>query len=392
MAVDDHPQNLLVLEKILKGEEINIVKAESGNQALGLVLEIQFALILMDVQMPGMDGFETAELIRQNRNSSEIPIIFLSAASKEEKHIFKGYQSGAVDYILKPFDPEILQSKVVVFVRLHKQQLELENINSELEERVEQRTKELKKAKEIAEQANIAKSRFLSNISHELLTPLHHIIGYTEFGLKNSQGEESQKLHKFFTKIGIGGDRLRSLLQDLLDLSQFQSGTVSYSMRENNLESIIFMVNDCLSNLARKNSMVIKIEKPTINTTITCDLEKINTLFRHLIINAIKYSDEKGTIDVAFTNDHIMSGKSEIPALLVSVRNMGIGIPDDELVAIFDIFTESSLTASKAGGKGLGLAISLEIVKAHYGRIWAENIEKGVVLKVLLPCQHSEME
>ncbi|MBU3915027.1 hybrid sensor histidine kinase/response regulator [bacterium] len=392
LIVDDVPQNLLVLEKYLHSPDITIIKAASGNQALGHVLEYDFALILMDVQMPEMDGFETAELIRQNDSSKHIPIIFITAISKDQKHIFKGYKSGAVDYIFKPFDPDILQSKVSVFIKLHQQKIELENVNQSLELRVKERTSELHFAKEKAEQANVAKSRFLSNISHELLTPLHQIVSYSSFGINSSQQEEFKKQLKYFTTIKDCSHKLQSLLQDLLDLSQFQSGNVSYAMRESCMESIINGVVGCMSTLIRDNSITVTVEKLTTKTTIWADHEKMTNLLLKLISNAIKFSAHNGTIAFSLSESEIISEEKNIPALLISIQDQGIGIPGDELITIFDSFSESSFTATQAGGKGLGLAICREIVNAHHGKIWAENVEKGALFKILLPYQQQANE
>ena len=132
LIVDDHEENLLALEGWLDDFDLNIVKATSGNEALGRMLEEDFALVLLDVQMPGIDGFETAELMRGTERTKRVPIIFITAISKEEKHIFKGYEAGAVDYIFKPFDTHILRSKVSVFVRLHQQSRALQKANLEL--------------------------------------------------------------------------------------------------------------------------------------------------------------------------------------------------------------------------------------------------------------------
>ncbi len=132
LIVDDRPENLLALEKLLKRPDLNIIRATSGNDALAMVLEHDFALILLDVQMPDMDGFETAELMRENDETKRIPIIFVTAISKEQKYVFKGYDAGAVDYLFKPLDPDILKSKVNVFLELHKQKTSLEKMNEEL--------------------------------------------------------------------------------------------------------------------------------------------------------------------------------------------------------------------------------------------------------------------
>ena len=132
LIVDDKPANLLALRKILERPGLNIVEATSGNDALALLLEYNFALILLDVQMPGMDGFETAELMQGNEETKHIPIIFVTAISKEQKYVFKGYDKGAVDYLFKPLDPDILQSKVNIFLELHRQKEDLKETNTEL--------------------------------------------------------------------------------------------------------------------------------------------------------------------------------------------------------------------------------------------------------------------
>ncbi|MDI6790399.1 MAG: response regulator, partial [Thermodesulfobacteriota bacterium] len=142
LLVDDRPENLVALEALLEDLDLNIVKATSGNDALGLVLEYDLALILLDVQMPDMDGFETAELMRGSEKTRHIPIIFVTAISKDMKYVFKGYESGAVDYLFKPLNPDILRSKVKIFLELHRQKKALEKSTLDLKQIVE----ELKKA------------------------------------------------------------------------------------------------------------------------------------------------------------------------------------------------------------------------------------------------------
>jgi len=150
LLVDDKPENLLALENLLENPDLNIVRATSGNEALGLMLEYDFALVLLDVQMPGMDGFETAGLMRGNERTKHIPIIFVTAISKEQRHVFKGYETGAVDYLFKPLDPPVLTSKVNVFLELHKQKKSLERTNKELEQTVEELEKANRKIAEMS--------------------------------------------------------------------------------------------------------------------------------------------------------------------------------------------------------------------------------------------------
>lgn len=393
LAVDDRSQNLLVLEQYLKEPGIDVIRANSGNEALGLILEDPYALILMDVQMPDMDGFETAELIRQNSETSEIPIIFITAISKEEQHVFKGYQSGAVDYLFKPFDPVVLKSKVDVFVRLYRQKRELETLNAHLETRVEKRTQELQHEKIKAEQANLAKSRFLSNMSHELMTPLHHIINYAGFGINATKEKGDEKKNQHFDKILESGNRLQYLMQNLLDLSRLQAGTMKFFVTKNNLENIISTVLITLTPMITEKGVVVHMEESQSPPLVMGDTEKLSVLFSHILRNAIQYSDAGEKITVRFSEQTITSpGAPDLPAVQVSFIDRGIGIPEDELEMVFDRFSESSSTECNSGGKGLGLAICHEIARRHNGNIWAENAEQGTIIHIQLPAHDRELD
>lgn len=385
LAVDDKPENLLSLKRYLTDPDIEIVCAGSGNEALGLILEERFALILLDVQMPDMDGFETAELIRENNDSREIPIIFVTAISKEEQHVFKGYQSGAVDYLFKPFNPEILKSKVDVFVKLHRQTIELEYMNTHLETLVEERTQELQKEKTKAEQANVSKSRFLSNMSHEIMTPLHHVIHYSHSGKRATSEDEDHKLNKQFSRILESGKRLQYLTQNLIDLSQLQAGSVKFFFSETNLDCLVSNVLITLTPVITGKPVVVNQEKPSFSPTVLGDAEKLSVLFAHVIRNAIQYSEPGETIRIVYSKVEANVSSIKTSYTKVSIIDEGVGIPENELEMVFDAFSESSSTARNSGGKGLGLAICLEIVKAHNGKIWAENREKGTAFHILLP-------
>jgi two-component system, sensor histidine kinase len=385
LAVDDRKENLMVLEHSLKSPIINIVKAESGRQALELIKNISFALILMDVQMPEMNGFETAERVRKNDVSKSIPIIFVTAISKDDKYVFEGYKLGAVDYITKPFNPLILKSKVDVFIELFKQKQELENVNEVLEKRVELRTRELNTAKEKAELANIAKSRFLSNISHELLTPLHGAQSYSKFGIAETEKGSNEKLYNYFSSIDESCERLRLMLDDLLTLSRFQADQVTFKMAVYDIKYIVKSVCDSLIHEINKKSIQLHIEETTIDLNVWGDLDKLSSLFWHLISNAIKYSENEKSIKISFNRNQHQFIDDKKDAFEISIEDHGVGIPENELELIFENFSESSKTATNAGGKGLGLSICREIVKAHHGKIWVENLSQGAIFKVLLP-------
>lgn len=147
LIVDDRPENLLSMESLIESPELNIVRASSGNESLGLMLDYEFAIVLLDVQMPGMDGFETAELMRGSEKTKHVPIIFVTALSKDQKYVFRGYESGAVDYLFKPLEPEILKSKVKIFCEIYRQKRIIQNQLTEIEEKNDVLQRQLKEIK-----------------------------------------------------------------------------------------------------------------------------------------------------------------------------------------------------------------------------------------------------
>ncbi|MCF8070023.1 MAG: diguanylate cyclase [Desulfobacterales bacterium] len=211
LIVDDTPQNLLSLEAILENDEVNIVKASSGNEALGVVLRHDFALVLLDVHMPDMDGFETAELMRSNAKTRHIPIIFVTAISKEQQHIFKGYEAGAVDYIFKPLDPDILINKVKIFIELFRQKKKIEDNNLALE--ISNR-KILEQQKALIEEERIkVLFQMAGATAHELNQPLMALLGYIE--LLKMEGENPEKSLAYISKINEAGQRISDIVRKI---------------------------------------------------------------------------------------------------------------------------------------------------------------------------------
>ena len=215
LLVDDHEENLIALEAVLGDLDCGLVRARSGNEALRCLLKQKFAVMLLDVQMPEMDGYEVARYARDNPNTREVPIIFLTAANQTEAAMLRGYGSGAVDYLLKPFNPSVLRSKVRVFLEL-----------ASSRQRLAATMRELEQARQEAERASRFKSQFLANMSHELRTPLNAIIGFGELLEDEQSGDLSAQQAEFVRHIVASGKHLVALMNDILDLARIEAGRV----------------------------------------------------------------------------------------------------------------------------------------------------------------------
>jgi two-component system cell cycle response regulator len=255
LIVDDRPENLLALERLLERPGVNVMKATSGNDALAMVLDHEFALVLLDVQMPDMDGFETAELMRGNSSTRQIPIIFVTAISTEQKYVFKGYESGAVDYLFKPLDPDILLSKVNIFLEMHRQKAELKRHTGELEEKTQEITRQKEKLAGTLEKLetsyqNLQKSQqqlielerknsilaMAVTANHELNQPLTVIKGYISM-IENSIGVQhlNDKQLKYFEKIEQSFDRINIILKNFNE-----TASASLESYNGNLKMFVF--------------------------------------------------------------------------------------------------------------------------------------------------------
>ena len=255
---------------------------------------------------------------------------------------------------------------------------ELQEHKSHLEQTVSERTREMMLEKQKAEEANKEKSRFLANMSHELRTPMHAVLSFARLGLKRLDDADHSKTEGYLQRIIESAERLTDLLNDLLDLSKLEAGSMNFSYEKNDLDEVIGSVAVELSELANNKSIAINIDAPHEPLTGYFDRTKIMQVVRNLVANAIKFSAEHTAIDISL--QRLPLGPSDAPdqaIFQVCIADQGVGIPEEELEAVFDRFTQSSKTRTQAGGTGLGLAISNEIVQAHGGRIFASNNPHG---------------
>jgi signal transduction histidine kinase len=406
LVVDDLQEKLLVFRSVLEELDAEVVLARSGTEALKRILESEFAVILLDVNMPDIDGLETAKLIRRHRKAQAVPIIFITAYA-DEIQTEMGYRLGAVDYILSPVIPEILRTKVRVFLDLYRAQ-------QALERRVEERTAELRQTNEQlkieieerrraegeraialareqalrveAEELSRLKDEFLATMSHELRTPLNAIFGWITL-LRTRQLDEATRKRAIET-IDRNARAQRRLIEDLLDISRIVSGKVTLEIGSLDMRRLVESAIETMQPAAHGKGIKIAPLLDTSVGTIRGDPARLQQVVCNLLSNAIKFTDRGGHIEVCLAR---RNGDAEI-----SIRDNGQGITPTFLPYVFDRFRQEDGSISRRhGGLGLGLAIVRHLVELHGGTVFAESAGEGLgaTFTVRLPAKaHPQRE
>ena len=371
LLVDDVPANLVALQAVLEPIGCRLVTARSGEEALRLLMNEPFALILMDVQMPKMDGYQTVAFIKKRPKTEHIPIIFVTAIAKESDNISKGYEYGAVDYIMKPFDADILRAKVSVLVTL---QLQAERIVRQqgllLKRRHELEQQRLRQ--ELTEQQSRMKDQFLAIISHELRTPLGVIVAWSDLLVKGDMDVE--KTQSALETIRRNAKLQKRLVDDLLDVSRLIMGKVSLECEAVNLADVMrAAVENVALEAADKG---VRVEKRILSdcrdVIASVDPARMQQVFGNLLSNAIKFTPPEGKVEIVLTK---CDGSATF-----EVTDQGIGIDPAELPFVFDRFWQSPRREEEprlARGLGLGLAIVRQLVELHGGTVSAHSSGRG---------------
>ncbi|MFD0939679.1 response regulator [Pedobacter boryungensis] len=360
LIVDDKPENIIALEAVLDQQDINIISTTSPNEALRICWEKDIALALVDVQMPGMNGFELVEILKSNAKTQDIMVIFVTAISLEVKYALKGLNAGAIDYLYKPLDPYVTAAKVDSFIELIRTQREIKNKNQQLEKF----QKELIKAKNEAELSKKAKENFMANMSHEIRTPINGIIGLINL-LKKTELDNNQK--EMLGLLEVSSESLLGVINDILDISKIEAGKFRINYAKTDIRLILTQATNLLDIRAKEKKLDLKLEIPDdLPEIIIADSLRLNQIFMNLLSNAVKFT-QKGEIKL---KAEVLGKKTNTVQIRFSVIDSGIGISPADQAKIFDKFEQiEDHTIAQHGGTGLGLAIVKKLVELKGGTL-----------------------
>ncbi len=380
LLVDDLPENLMALEALLRRDNLVILKARSGTEALEILLTHEISLALLDVQMPGMDGFELAELMRGTERTRRVPIIFLTAGEADRQRRFRGYEAGAVDFLQKPIEADVLRSKADVFFSLARQQLQLARQRDSLKVTADENEYLLHESRQYAvalRDADRRKDEFLATLAHELRNPLAPIRNGLQILRMAPDGPQAEEVRGMMDRQLT---HLVRLIDDLLDVSRVSQGKIDLRKERITLQSALKSAVETSQPLIDTARHKLVIEVPEEPLWLDADSTRISQAVSNLLNNAAKYTPDGGRITLTARRD---GGEA-----VVTVADNGLGIPGDMLPKVFDLFTQVDrhLERSK-GGLGIGLALVRRLVDMHGGSITAESagLNNGSAFTIRLP-------
>ncbi|KKW89510.1 hybrid sensor histidine kinase/response regulator [Sphingobium chungbukense] len=356
LLVDDLDENLVALEALLRREGLVCLKARSGDEALELLLVHDVALAFLDVQMPGMDGFQLAEFMRGSERTRHIPIIFLTAGSADRQRRFRGYEAGAVDFIHKPIEGDILRSKAAVFFDLHEQRRHVTAQRDELEA--------MTRALQAADQH---KNRFLAILGHELRNPIMALTAGLHL-LEKRDGTPAARDVRNQMERHVR--HLSRLIEDLLDVARLDQGKISLRKERLRLQDVLSFAIESSQPQIDAGDHELVLDIPPEPIWLEADHARLAQIVTNLLNNAAKYTPTGGRVQLAAA---MIDGQ-----IVIEVADNGIGIPADKQAHIFDLFTQvKDVNSAGHEGLGIGLALVRQLVELHGGTIALKSSAPG---------------
>ncbi|HVK99992.1 MAG TPA: response regulator [Dongiaceae bacterium] len=403
LIVDDEPKNLTVLESILDSPGYRLVRADSADKALLALLDEEFALLILDISMPGMTGFELAQMIKERKKTALVPIIFLTAYYNDDQHVIEGYDTGAVDFLHKPVNATVLRSKVAVFADLHRIQREsavvnrallaemkerrnaeisLKELNEVLEQRVIERTEALHELTAKLTEADRHKDEFLALLAHELRNPLAPIrYGVQLMRRSENAGESGGSVDdKVLDMLERQLGQMVRLVDDLLDNSRISQGKLTLQKQRIELATVLSEAVETSRPHINAGGHQLTVVMPPDPVFIEADGTRLAQVFSNLLNNSAKFTAPGGRIQLA----------AEVRGhdIVVSIKDTGVGISSEKLPRIFEMFMQADHSLEKThGGLGIGLTLVKKLVEMHGGAVEAksEGHGKGSEFVVRLP-------
>jgi len=406
LIVDDEPKNLTVLETVLDDPGYRLVRANSGEQALLALMADEFAVLVLDVRMPGMTGFELAQMVKERRKTARVPIIFLTAYYNEDQHILEGYGSGAVDYLHKPVNAAVLRSKVAVFAELHRSgralavanralvdevaerrraEARLSELNETLDLRVTERTTALQISDAHLREANRRKDEFLATLAHELRNPLAPVRSAVQ--VLRLKGPENPEVQWASELIERQVQAMSRLIDDLMDVSRINQGKIDLRREPIELMDILHDAVETTRPVIDAFRHRFTMALPPEPLELDADPTRLAQAFMNLLNNAAKYSDPGGSIE--------LTASKESGDVVVSIKDTGIGIDAERLESVFEMFSQVETALSRSrGGLGIGLSLTQRLVELHGGTVQARSagLGRGSEFVVRLPLAARQAE
>lgn len=377
LLVDDLPANLLVLESILERPGLNIIKAKSGEEALLLTEDFEFAVVLLDVKMKDMDGFETAKFIRSRKKTQHTPIIFLTAYNDNRLSVEDAYALGAVDYLVKPVPPVILRAKVAGFVEFFRKTREIEELAA--------RKRASDALQDELREADQRKDAFLATLAHELRNPLAPIANALQVLRLTKNNDEMTEIAIQTMERQVR--QMVRLVDDLLDIERIRRGKISLRRERRELAPIILHAVEATKAIYKVMEHELTIELPPEPVYINADPGRLTQVVANLLNNACKFTPSGGKISLA--------AQQEENECVIRVRDNGVGIAAADLERVFEMFVQlDNSPEGHKSGLGIGLSLVKKLVTMHDGEIdvHSAGLGKGCEFVIRLPCQQVQID